>query len=154
MNERERDLIVESLQMRINYIDTGSPHLTQFEAHRQGLTLPVKTRDMTELAITLSDLAERLRRWKPKPPPAPAPAVKPKKKAEWEIALDLAREVIGMCGDLLDNPDKESGWGYAESVTGIVEGIFATIEDRQEVTPKQWRALENLKEGIERWNNQ
>jgi DNA uptake protein ComE-like DNA-binding protein len=66
--------------------------------------------------------------------------------ADWEDAIEQCDRILSDCDDV-----PEAGDDFAYSVRENVEGIKATIEEKEYVTPDQQSALDNMESGVRRW---
>lgn len=67
-------------------------------------------------------------------------------QGDWEDFLDKANEVIS---DAEEVPER--GEDFAHSVIEKVQAISETVEQHESVSAKQWKALENMHRGVQRW---
>jgi hypothetical protein len=65
---------------------------------------------------------------------------------EWEEAVELCTEIISALEDL-----PEAAEEFAESVEEKVISIREWIESNQHVTENQLIALQNMKDGVQKW---
>ena len=65
---------------------------------------------------------------------------------DWEEALELCEEIEDLLGDLPERAED-----FAQSVGEKVDSMREWIEENEHVTEKMVDALENMKEGSERW---
>ncbi|MEN6507135.1 MAG: hypothetical protein ABFD92_21575 [Planctomycetaceae bacterium] len=65
-----------------------------------------------------------------------------------QAALELAEEIEELASEV-----PEEGEDFAASVTEKARDIAANIERHNRVTDKQYAALENMLEGLQRWFN-
>ena len=63
-----------------------------------------------------------------------------------EEALELCDQILSDCVDI-----PEGGENYASSVEQTVSDIRAWIDENQHVTKKQLKALNNMAEGLSKW---
>lgn len=63
-----------------------------------------------------------------------------------EEALSIVAEICDLADEL-----PEAGLEFGESVAEKARDIGANIESHNRVTEKQMAALENMKDGLERW---
>jgi hypothetical protein len=64
----------------------------------------------------------------------------------WEEADQLCDEILEMIDEI-----PERGENFGASVMAKVEDIQKTIKETERVTSGQLTALENMKEGVQKW---
>jgi hypothetical protein len=79
--------------------------------------------------------------------PVATPELKPKSKIkDWELAIE-------QCDSILDSLEElpERAADFQESVEDKVAGIREWIEKNKDVTAAQLTALQNMEDGVSRW---
>lgn len=82
-----------------------------------------------------------------------APATVRAPRGQIRPSGDPAGDALELIDEALELVERmpERGQEYAESAAENLNGIADTIERKNEVTPGQLAAIENIKAGLERW---
>ena len=72
---------------------------------------------------------------------------------QWEAAIRLSETVIGLAEEISEQffHDNADAMEFAESVKSKTESISDWVETNKHVTQNQLGALQNMKDGAERW---
>ncbi len=70
---------------------------------------------------------------------------------EAEAALELGQSILDILEDDIGEDAYQQAADYFESVKDKTESIMESIEEWDNATDGQVRALENMKAGLERW---
>lgn len=65
---------------------------------------------------------------------------------EWEEAVNKLDAIIGDCEELPD-----AGESFGNDVAAGAENMRAWITEHEHCTDKQWKAIENWRDGVDRW---
>jgi len=69
-------------------------------------------------------------------------------------AIAVAKENVQLAELIMDDPKKEAGWEFAESVRDQSVSIMTSLDSKpeyKEATEKQAKALEGMNKGLRRW---